>query len=227
MPKSWFEWHDLYNTEPKLQQRLQIVREYIWNAIDASPPGKIRVVSLCAGDGRDLLGTLATHPRRNDVYGRLVELNPQLAEQGKASVESAGLSNQLEFINGDASNSSNYIGVVPADIVIVCGIFGNLADEAELRRLIGNLPVLAKKGSFAIWTRGHSEGIAYSDTVRKVFHESEFEEVNFQLTLTGDMGVGINRYLGEGLPLPENQQLFVFSGAPDKYRSVSVATSLT
>ncbi|BAZ37172.1 hypothetical protein NIES4101_30930 [Calothrix sp. NIES-4101] len=225
MAKTWFEWHDLYNTEPKLQQRLQIVREYIWNAIDASPPGKIRVVSLCAGDGRDLLGTLASHPRKNDVYGRLVELNPQLADRGKASVESAGLSNQLEFINGDASNSSNYIGVAPADIVIVCGIFGNLADEAELRRLIGNLPLLAKKGSFALWTRGHSDGVAYSDTVRRVFQEKEFEEVNFQLTLTGDMGVGVHRYLGEGLPLAENQQLFEFSGVPDKYRSVSIAAN--
>lgn len=225
MPNTWFEWHDLYNTEPKLQQRLQIVREYIWSAIDASPAGKIRVVSLCAGDGRDLLGTLASHPRKNDVYGRLVELNPQLADRGKASVESAGLSNQLEFINGDASNSSNYIGVVPADIIIVCGIFGNLADEAELRRLISNLPVLAKKGSFALWTRGHSDGIAYSDTVRRVFQENQFEEVNFQLTLTGDMGVGIHRYLSEGLPLPKNQQLFEFSGAPDKYRSVTITAN--
>jgi hypothetical protein len=225
MPKTWFEWHDLYNVEPRLQQRLQIVRQYIWNAIDASPPGKIRVVSLCAGDGRDLLGTLASHPRRNDVYGRLVELNPQLAEQGKASVKSDGLSNQLEFVNGDATNSSSYVGVVPADIIIVCGIFGNLADEAELRRLIANLPVLAKKGSFAIWTRGNSDGIAYSDIVRQVFRKNEFEEVNFQLTLTGDMGVGIHKYLGEGLPLVENRQLFEFSGAPDKYESVSATAN--
>ncbi len=217
MPKTWFEWHDLYNTDPKLQQRLQIVREYMDNSLDVSPPGIIRVVSVCAGDGRDLLGTLASHPRTKDVYGRLVELNPELAERGKAGVESAGLSKQLEFVNGDATNSSSYIGVVPADIIIVCGIFGNLASEAELKRLIGNLPVLAKKGSFAIWTRGHSDGIAHSETVRKVFREAEFEEVSFKLTQTGDMGVGIHRYSGEGLPLSPNQQLFEFSGVPDKY----------
>lgn len=29
MVKNWFEWHDLYKNEPKLQQRLQIVQEYI------------------------------------------------------------------------------------------------------------------------------------------------------------------------------------------------------
>lgn len=221
MPNNWYEWHDLYNSDARLQQRLQIVREYIRSAIDASPPGIIRVVSACAGDGRDLLGTLDSHPRKSDVYGRLVELNPELAQQGRDKIESAGLSQQLEFVNGDATNSSSYIGAVPADIIIVCGIFGNLADEAELKRLIENLSKLAKKGSFAIWTRGHTDGIAHSETVRKVFREAEFEEVNFQLTLTGDMGVGIHRYLGERLPLPQNQQLFVFSGAPDKYKATS------
>lgn len=221
MPSNWYEWHDLYNSDARLQQRLQIVREYIWSAIDASPPGIIRVVSACAGDGRDLLGTLASHPRKSDVHGRLVELNPELAQQGQDKIESAGLSQQLEFVNGDATNSSSYIGAVPADIIIVCGIFGNLDSESELKRLIGNLPKLAKKGSFAIWTRGHTDGIAHSETVRKVFREAEFEEVNFRLTLTGDMGVGIHRYLGEGLPLPQNQQLFVFSGAPDKYKAAS------
>jgi hypothetical protein len=177
MPKDWFEWHDLYNTEPKLQQRLQIVREYISYSLDVSPPGIIRVVSLCAGDGRDLLSTLANHPRAKDVYARLVELNPQLVERGRATIESLGLEKQIEFINGDATLSSNYAGAVPADIVIVCGIFGNLADEAELSRLLGNLSFLSKQGAFAIWTRGHSNGISYSETVRKFLRSARFEEV--------------------------------------------------
>ncbi|MBE9257250.1 MULTISPECIES: hypothetical protein [Dolichospermum] len=61
MPKDWLEWHDLYNSEAKLQQRLEIVREYISYSLDNSPTGTIRVVSACAGDGRDLLGTLGIH----------------------------------------------------------------------------------------------------------------------------------------------------------------------
>jgi len=223
MPKDWFEWHDLYKTEPKLQQRLEIVQEYIGSAIDGSLPGIIRVVSVCAGDGRDLLGKLLIHPRAKDVSARLVEINPQLVERGRTAIELAGFSKQLELINGDATDSSNYTGAVPADIVIVCGVFGNLSDETELKRLIGNLAFLSKKGSFVIWTRGHSNGIPYSETVRKVFHDADFEEISFRLTLTGDMGVGIHRYLGEGLPLPKDQKLFVFSGAPDKSRNVSVA----
>jgi hypothetical protein len=218
MPKDWFEWHDLYNTDAKLQQRLEIVRKYIAYSLDASPAGAIRVVSVCAGDGRDLLGALANHPRTQDVYARLVELNPQLVERGRATIESLGLSKQIEFINGDATSAANYIGAVPADIVIVCGVLGNLADETELNRLLGNLSFLSKKGAFVLWTRGHSQGIAYSETVRKYFREFGFEEINFQLTATGDMGVGIHRYLGETLSVPKEQQLFVFSGVPNKAR---------
>jgi hypothetical protein len=218
MPKDWYEWHDLYNTEPKLQQRLDIVRQYIAYSLSASPDGAIRIVSVCAGDGRDLLGTLKNHPRAKDVSARLVELNSNLVERGSTTIESLGLAKQIEFINGDATLASNYIGAVPANIVIVCGVFGNLADERELTRLLDNLSFLSKPGAFVIWTRGHSNGIPYSENVRKILHVSGFEEVNFSLTATGDMGVGLHRYLGENLPQPKEQQLFVFSGVPAKAR---------
>ncbi|MBD2486617.1 class I SAM-dependent methyltransferase family protein [Aulosira sp. FACHB-615] len=218
MPKDWFEWHDLYKTEPRLQQRLEIVREFIAHSLNFSPSGVIRVVSVCAGDGRDLLGTLVNHPRAQDVHARLVELNPQLVERGKATIESLGLTKQIEFINGDATIASNYLGAVPADIVIVCGVFGNLADENELNRLLGNLSFLSKKGAFVIWTRGHSNGIPHSETVRTSLQKAGFAEVNFKLTATGDMGIGIHRYLGENVPEPKEQQFFVFSGIANRAR---------
>ncbi|OCQ99073.1 type 12 methyltransferase [Nostoc sp. MBR 210] len=217
MPKDWYEWHDLYKTEPRLQQRLEIVREFIGYSLNASPDGAIRIVSVCAGDGRDLLGTLENHPRRNDVYARLVELNPQLVERGRATIESLGLAKQIEFINGDAAIANNYVGAIPADIVIACGVFGNLT-EAELNRLLDNLSFLSKPSAFVIWTRGHSNGIPYSENVRKILHTSGFAEVNFKLTATGDMGVGLHRYKGKHLPQPKEQQLFVFSGVPSKAR---------
>ncbi|MBW4687942.1 MAG: class I SAM-dependent methyltransferase family protein [Komarekiella atlantica HA4396-MV6] len=218
MPKDWYEWHDLYNTEPTLQQRLEIVREYISYSLNASPDGAIRVVSICAADARDLLGTLKNHPRISDVYARLVELNPQLVERGRATIESLGLTKQIEFINGDATLANNYVGAVPADIAIACGVLGHVAEKIELNRLIKNLSFLSKRGAFFIWTRGHSDGISYSDNVRKILSASGFEKVNFKLTATGNMAVGLHRYLGEYLPQPKEQQLFVFSGVPSKAR---------
>jgi len=218
MPKDWFEWHDLYQTDARLQQRLEIVREYIKTSLNHTPAGRIRIVSVCAGDGRDLLGAIAHHPRTQDIQARLVELNPQLVERGRESIAAAGLTEQLTFINGDATSSNAYVGAVPADIVLVCGVFGNLPDEAELRRLIGNLKVLAKPDAFILWTRGHSQGIAYSEVVRQQFREANFEEIDFRLTATGDMGIGLHRYRGETAPLPENQTLFVFTGVAEKAR---------
>lgn len=218
MAKDWFEWHDLYQTDARLQQRLEIVREYITRSLDAIPSGQIQVVSACAGDGRDLLGVLSNHPRAQDVQARLVELNPQLVERGRAAIEAIGLTEQIEFINGDATLAAAYSGAVPADIVIVCGIFGNLANEAELQRLIRNLSYLSKSGTFVLWTRGHLDGVAHSETVRRLFQEAGFEEVDFRLTQTGDMGVGIHRYSGENTPVPSEEQLFEFSGKPDKYQ---------
>ncbi|MHC5938057.1 MAG: class I SAM-dependent methyltransferase family protein, partial [Nostoc sp.] len=81
-----------------------------------------------------------------------------------------------------------------------------------------NLSFLSKPGAFVIWTRGHSSGIPFSDNVQKILSASGFEEVNFKLTATGDMGVGLHLYLGENLTAPKEQQLFVFSGIPSKAR---------
>ncbi|MDZ8237690.1 MAG: class I SAM-dependent methyltransferase family protein [Nostoc sp. ChiQUE01a] len=218
MPKDWFEWHDLYNTEPVLQQRLEIVQEYIAYSLNASGDGTVHILSVCAGDGRDLLGTLKNHPRKQDVYARLVEIDSNLVERGRATIQSLGLAKQIEFVNGDATIAANYVGAVPADIVLVCGVFGNLSEEAELNRLLDNLSFLSKEGAFVIWTRGHSNGIPYSDNVRKTFRASGFEELNFKLTATGNMGVGIHRYLGKNFTEPKEQQLFVFSGVANKAR---------
>ncbi|QNP28354.1 class I SAM-dependent methyltransferase family protein [Cylindrospermopsis curvispora] len=218
MPKDWFEWHNLYNTEPRLQQRLEIVRNYIAYSLDNSPAGEIKIISVCAGDGRDLLGTLSKHLRRQDVHARLIEINPLLVNQGRENLESLGLTKQIEFINDDATNSANYKNAVPADIVIVCGVFGNLANDTELNRLLKNLRFLSKKGGFVLWTRSHFQGIAHSETVRKYFSELGFKEINFQLTATGDMGVGIHQYLDDNLAIPEEETLFVFSGIPEKAR---------
>ena len=50
------------------------------------------MVSACASDGRDLLGTLANHPRAKDVHARLVEINAQLVERGKSNYRILGFS---------------------------------------------------------------------------------------------------------------------------------------
>ena len=83
MATDWVAWHDQYAADGALVRRLEVVRRLIRTALDGAPPGEIRVVSMCAGDGRDLLGVLGDHPRRHEVRARLVELEPALAERAR------------------------------------------------------------------------------------------------------------------------------------------------
>ncbi|MEI6329728.1 MAG: class I SAM-dependent methyltransferase family protein [Pseudanabaena sp.] len=216
MAKDWFAWHDLYNSQELLQQRLAIVQKYISDSLDAAPAGTIQVVSACSGDGRDLLGVLETHPRAKDVRARLVELDPKLVERGKEAIAKLGLTEQIEFIHGDATLTANFADHVPADIVIVAGIFGNLPNEEVLQKLIRNLAYFAKTGAFAIWTRGHRDGFNYSERVRAIFQENSFSEVDFQFTATGNMAVGRHRFDGQTISEPLDEHFFEFTGTPEK-----------
>lgn len=58
----WHGWHDDYDRPGSpLELRLRAVRARVREALDGSPPGPLRAISLCAGQGRDLPGVLADH----------------------------------------------------------------------------------------------------------------------------------------------------------------------
>jgi hypothetical protein len=79
--RDWYDWHAPYGDPSSgLSLRLSWVQERIWAALDEAPPGPIRLISMCAGQGHDVLGALPGHPRRGDVTARLVELDPRNTE---------------------------------------------------------------------------------------------------------------------------------------------------
>src|SRR5262245_65976246 len=90
--QDWQAWHAPYD-EPgsPLARRLAIVQRRIREAVDAAPSGPLRVVSMCAGQGRDLIGALRDHPRRHDLVARLVELDASIAETARAGRREAGI----------------------------------------------------------------------------------------------------------------------------------------
>ena len=148
MTHDWHEWHTAYDQpESPLSRRLATVQGCIRTVLDAAAPGPIRVVSMCAGEGRDLLGVLDDHPRRADVHGRLVELDPELAATARAHAPAG-----IEVLCADAGALASYAGAVPADLVLVCGVFGNITD-ADMMRTIDLLPTLCAPGAHVIWTR--------------------------------------------------------------------------
>jgi hypothetical protein len=99
----WHAWHDDYGQpDSALGRRLRVVQEQVRLALEDCPPGPLRAVSLCAGQGHDLLGALERHPRREDVTARLGELDPRNAALAKRAAEATGLS-RVEVVVGDAA----------------------------------------------------------------------------------------------------------------------------
>jgi hypothetical protein len=203
----WRDWHDEYDLPDSwMAKRLHDVQQQIRTALDGSPPGRLRVVSLCAGQGRDLLGVLADHPRRDDVRARLVELdtrNTAVAEAGAAGLPG------VEVVTADASLTDHYLDLVPADLVLVCGVFGNITDE-DIRRTVGFCTQLCATGGTVIWTRHRDE----PDRVPLICEW--FEELGFERRWlsepAAEYGVGVHRFAGQPRPLVAGARMFTFVG---------------
>lgn len=202
----WVGWHEGYAPGQPLALRLGVVQGLIRSALDSRPPGPIRVVSMCAGDGRDLLGVLPGHPRRRDLHARLVELDPDLAARGAARAES--LSSTIDVVNADASLTSAYTGAVPADMVLVCGVFGNISDD-DINRTVAALPSLCAPGATVIWTRG-TFAPDLTPAIRSWFEAGGFTELSFVSVPGTTVGVGANLLTSAPPPFDPNVRLFTF-----------------
>ena len=79
-----------------------------------------------------MIDVVATHRRGSEVSALLVELDPALAATARANVAAAGagMTDRVRVVEADASQASVYAeaGAVPADLVLVCGVFGNISD---------------------------------------------------------------------------------------------------
>lgn len=79
-----------------------------------------------------------------------VEYDAELASRARRAAQ--GVAARVEVRQGDAAQSDAYVGAVPADLVLLCGIFGNVSD-ADVRRTIEAAPQLCAPRAEVIWTR--------------------------------------------------------------------------
>src|ERR1700735_4931606 len=74
--RDWVDWHRDYDDPGSLlSRRGGRVQGHLRAELGRAPAGEVRLISLCAGQGRDVIGVLTGHPRRDDVRARLVELD--------------------------------------------------------------------------------------------------------------------------------------------------------
>jgi hypothetical protein len=202
----WIDWHAGYDEpDSRLARRLGIVSQCIADALDAAPRGPMRVISVCAGEGRDLQGIVARHPRGGDLTGRLVELDPELARRARTA-----LPDRFDVVCADASTTSAYAGAVPADLVLVCGVFGNIVED-DIARTIATLPSLCAPGATVIWTR-HRGPPDRTVFVRETFAAAGFEEVAYEAPHGFLFAVGANRLVVEPPTFAEGVEMFGFVG---------------
>ena len=99
----WAQWHDLYDVSIPLKERLLAVRAQIAAAAAKVPGTSVHLVSLCAGDGRDVIGTFAAADARQDMHATLIEVHPALVTRGQAAVEQLGLARRITFRCADTT----------------------------------------------------------------------------------------------------------------------------
>jgi hypothetical protein len=200
----WSKWHERYDDpNSNLARRLAVVQREISTFLDGARPGPIRVVGMCAGDGRDLFGVLERHVRAHDISGRLVELDPTLVERARRSAPVG-----LDVVEADAGISDVYGGACPADLVMTCGVFGNVTEQ-DIRTTIACWRFLLARGGTVIWTRGARPGSDLRPLVRAWVQEAGFVEVAFHGEPSPD-GVGVAKLIVEPEPFRHGVTMFRF-----------------
>jgi hypothetical protein len=193
----WVRWHQPYEdpTSP-LSLRLRFVQSMVRDFLDCVPsppthPGPVRMVSMCAGQGRDVIDVVSTHPRGGDVSALLVELDPALVAFARDRAAAAGVAEQVRIVEGDASLCRWYESDVPADLVLVCGVFGNIS-PGDITRTIQALPGWCRMGSQVIWTR-HRRPPDATPAIRADFAAAGFTELAFEAPAGYVLTVGRHR----------------------------------
>jgi hypothetical protein len=212
--KNWVAWHGSYDDpSSSLSARLRQVQLRLSEAISQAPAGRIRLLSLCAGQGRDVIGVLPAHPRRDDVTAVLVESDPDNARVASQHAASAALP-QVEVRVADASRAASFADALPADVLLLCGIFGNISEQ-EIRQTVAAAPALCAAGATVIWTR-HRRPPDLTARLRAWFAENGFDEVAFDALATRALtSVGVHRLRHAPPGPPPSGPLFTFRPAPD------------
>jgi SAM-dependent methyltransferase len=183
----WQTWHEAYaDPDSGLTRRLRLVQAQIDAWLDLCADRPVRVLSLCAGEGRDLLEVLAARADADRVTATLVELDAGLAQRAR---EAAARWPSVEVRTGDAGDPGVYAGLPPADLVLLCGVLGNMSDD-DVQHVLSVLPALLASGGRVIWTRTRRPP-DLTPAVRAWLADSGFHEVAFQPVPDSLAAVGV------------------------------------
>jgi len=213
--KDWVAWHrDYEDPSSSLARRLRVVQGEVGDALTRARPanGEMRLISICAGDGRDVLPVLAEYGR--GVLALLVERDPLLCERARSTAANLGLSG-VEIRTGDAGVTDAYRDFTPAHVVLACGVFGNIS-VADAQHTVTALPSLLADDGIVIWTLGRNDdGPDPSTAIRELFVAQGFTEVGFTAPDDARFRVGMHRLdpRRTKVPMEPGGRMFTFTSS--------------
>jgi hypothetical protein len=175
--------------------------------LDARPDQPVTVLSVCAGDGRDVLGVLGCRADAARVQVTLIESDPRNLAQAQRFCQDAELA-AVRLRGLDAGLASSYLEAAPADLVLLCGVFGNI-DDSDVRQLIGALAQLCRAGATVIWTRSRRDP-DLTPQLREWLAAAGLTEVSFTAPSDVLFSVGVHRFDGEPQLLQADRRWFSF-----------------
>ena len=205
----WQAWHTPYaDPGSPLSRRLRVVQHHIADWLERRRGAPSRVVSLCAGDGRDLLQVLVRRTGRDRVEATLVELDPGLVAAARRHADGLPEDVRVRVVEGDAGRTDHYLDATPADLVLLCGVLGNISDD-DVLGTVAALPGFCAAGATVIWTRSRREP-DLTPVVRESFSRNGFDELAFHAPEDAQWSVGVHRFTGRPRDVPAGRTLFTF-----------------
>jgi ubiquinone/menaquinone biosynthesis C-methylase UbiE len=207
--KDWLSWHKHYDAaESPLNQRLALVQQAIRECLPDGLAAPYTILDICAGDGRDLIEVLGIYEHKEFLRGRLIELDPRLVSEAQERATAAQLPSSVKIIQGDASQTHAYRSDIPADLILICGVFGNISDD-DVAVTIQNLSKFCKQGTRVIWTRNRRTPDRTGVT-RSLLIENGFDEIEFTSTDDDSYGVGVTAFTSAPPDIGDNVIMFRF-----------------
>ena len=164
------------------------------------------MVSVCAGHGLDLLGVLRNRTDAGRVRAALVELDPRNVEIARQNA--AGIDADITVLEADAGDRSTYRSLVPADLVVLVGVLGNItADDVEAT--VRALPELCNPHATVIWTRTRKLP-DLTPAVRRWLADTGFSQQAFDAPDAFHFTVGVHELTEPPRPLGDYGRLFTF-----------------
>jgi hypothetical protein len=151
---------------------------------------------------------LASWRGKKEISGRLVEREPELADRARHKARSASLE-RVEVVCGDAALPANYAGSIPADLLLLCGVLGNISD-LDVQHVVGTLPALCAPRASVVWTR-HRRRPDLTPKIRNWFATAGFIEREFHSPGPNQFSVGRHQLVRRPSPAELGQRsLFTF-----------------